>query len=147
MTKSELIERLVKHYPQLVAKDLDVSVKMILEAMCNSLVSGRRIEIRGFGAFKLAYHAPRIARNPKSGKVIKVPAKYVPHFKPGKEFENEQKQKYPGATDPVSGNSVRCGPATKVIGRGSAQTPLRYRFTESMRGRDCSRCERERRTR
>jgi len=68
---------------------------MILEAMCNSLVSGRRIEIRGFGAFKLAYHAPRIARNPKSGKVIKVPAKYVPHFKPGKELRERAKTKVP----------------------------------------------------
>ena len=86
MTKSELIERLVQRYSQLVAKDLEVTVKLILEAMCESLISGQRIEIRGFGTFNLNYRAPRIARNPKSGDSVKVPAKYVPHFKAGKEL-------------------------------------------------------------
>ncbi len=93
MTKSELIERLVKHYPQLVAKDLDVSVKMILEAMCNSLMGGQRVEIRGFGVFNLHYRLARNGRNPKSGEAVKVPAKYVPHFKAGKELRERAKTK------------------------------------------------------
>ena len=86
MTKTELIERLVKRYPQLVAKDLEVTVKMILETMCNSLSGGQRIEIRGFGVFKLNYRASRIAHNPKSGEAVKVPAKFAPRFKAGKEL-------------------------------------------------------------
>jgi integration host factor subunit beta len=86
MTKSELIWKLAARYPQLVAKDVEITVKLILDAMCNELTKGGRIEIRGFGAFALNYRPPRIGRNPKSGKPVKVPAKYVPHFKPGKEL-------------------------------------------------------------
>ena len=86
MTKSELIARLAARYPQLVAKDAEFAVKMILDAMTSSLVQGQRIEIRGFGSFGLNYRPPRVGRNPKSGEKVQVPAKYVPHFKAGKEL-------------------------------------------------------------
>jgi integration host factor subunit beta len=86
MTKSELIARLATRYPQLVAEDAEVAVKMILEAMAKSLAQGQRIEIRGFGSFRLNYRPPRVGRNPKTGEKVKVPAKYVPHFKAGKEL-------------------------------------------------------------
>ena len=84
--KSELIERLALRYPQLVAKDLDITVKMILGAIAKSITQGRRIEIRGFGSFGLSYRPPRVGRNPKSGESVNIPAKYVPHFKAGKEL-------------------------------------------------------------
>ena len=86
MTKSELIARLAERFPQLVAKDADFAVKMILDALTSALVRGDRIEIRGFGSFALNYRPPRIGRNPKSGDKVQVPAKYVPHFKAGKEL-------------------------------------------------------------
>jgi len=86
MTKSELIAKLAGRYPQLVAKDAELAVKMILDAMGKSLSQGQRIEIRGFGSFGLNYRPPRIGRNPKSGEKVQVPAKYVPHFKAGKEL-------------------------------------------------------------
>ncbi len=86
MTKSELIARLAERFPQLVAKDADYAVKMILDALTSSLVKGDRIEIRGFGSFALNYRPPRIGRNPKSGEKVQVPAKHVPHFKAGKEL-------------------------------------------------------------
>lgn len=86
MTKSELIARLAERFPQLVAKDADLSVKMILDAMTEALASGDRIEIRGFGSFSLNYRPPRTGRNPKTGSKVQVPAKYVPHFKAGKEL-------------------------------------------------------------
>ncbi|MBL8447382.1 MAG: integration host factor subunit beta [Zoogloeaceae bacterium] len=86
MTKSELILRLAERFPQLVAKDADYAVKMILDAMVDSLSQGGRIEIRGFGSFALNYRPPRVGRNPKSGEKVKVPQKYVPHFKAGKEL-------------------------------------------------------------
>lgn len=86
MTKSELIARLAERFPQLVAKDADLSVKMILDAMTEALAKGDRIEIRGFGSFSLNYRPPRTGRNPKSGVKVQVPAKYVPHFKAGKEL-------------------------------------------------------------
>ena len=86
MTKSELISKLAARFPQLVTKDADLSVKTIIDAMAKSLSEGQRIEIRGFGSFDLNYRPPRIGRNPKSGAKVKVPEKYVPHFKAGKEM-------------------------------------------------------------
>ena len=86
MTKSELIAQLAQRYPQLVAKDAEYAVKMILEAMTRALLGGNRIEIRGFGSFGLNYRPPRVGRNPKSGERVRVPEKYVPHFKAGKEL-------------------------------------------------------------
>ena len=80
MTKSELIDRLAAQFPQLVAKDAELAVKMILDAMAESLAKGERIEIRGFGSFGLNYRPPRTGRNPKSGEKVQVPAKYVPHW-------------------------------------------------------------------
>ncbi len=86
MTKSELIARLAQRYPQLVAKDAEYAVKMVLDAMTQALLAGNRIEIRGFGSFGLNYRPPRPGRNPKSGEKVQVPEKYVPHFKAGKEL-------------------------------------------------------------
>ncbi|CAG4883421.1 integration host factor (IHF), DNA-binding protein, beta subunit [Georgfuchsia toluolica] len=86
MTKSELITLLAARYPQLAAKDADFAVKVILDALTDALAQGGRIEIRGFGSFSLNYRPPRLGRNPKSGEKVRVPAKYVPHFKPGKEL-------------------------------------------------------------
>ena len=93
MTKSELIALLATHYPELVAKDLDAAVKVILDGMVNSLAQGRRIEIRGFGSFGLNYRAPRVRRNPKSGEPVNVPGKYAPHFKAGKELQERARRK------------------------------------------------------
>ncbi len=92
MTKSELIARLAERFPQLVAKDADLSVKMILDAMTEALAGGERIEIRGFGSFSLNYRPPRTGRNPKTGSKVQVPAKYVPHFKAGKELRERVDQ-------------------------------------------------------
>jgi integration host factor subunit beta len=92
MTKSELIARLAERFPQLVAKDADLSVKMLIDAMTEALAKGDRIEIRGFGSFSLNYRPPRTGRNPKSGVKVQVPAKYVPHFKAGKELRERVDQ-------------------------------------------------------
>ncbi|MDC3202794.1 integration host factor subunit beta [Gammaproteobacteria bacterium] len=86
MTKSELIESLVRSQSQLGYKDIELAVKTILEQMVQTLAAGDRIEIRGFGSFSLHYRPPRIGRNPKSGEAVTLPAKFVPHFKPGKQL-------------------------------------------------------------
>ena len=88
MTKSELIESLAKRQTQLAYKDVELAVKTILEHMANALSNGERIEIRGFGSFSLHYRPPRVGRNPKSGDPVSLPAKYVPHFKPGKQLRD-----------------------------------------------------------
>jgi len=86
MTKSELIENLAKRHFHLHYRDVELSVKGLLEQMSSALASGERIEVRGFGSFSLRYRPPRTGRNPKSGETVSLPAKYVPHFKPGKEL-------------------------------------------------------------
>ena len=86
MTRSDLITKLAERYPQLLAKDAELAVKVILDTMAGILARGGRIEIRGFGSFSLNYRPPRTGRNPKSGEKVQVPAKHVPHFKAGKEL-------------------------------------------------------------
>lgn len=93
MTRSELIERLAELHPQLKLMDAELAVKVILEALSNTLAKGGRSEIRGFGSFALSYKPPRKGRNPKSGDRVAVPAKYVPHFKAGKELRERVNSK------------------------------------------------------
>ena len=93
MTKSDLIARLAVRFPQLVAKDADFAVKVILDAMSAALARGNRIEISGFGSFALNYRPSRVGRNPKSGEKVSVPEKHVPHFKAGKELRERVDQR------------------------------------------------------
>ncbi len=88
MTKSELIESLVEYNTNIPIKDVEDSVKEILELMADTLAESERIEIRGFGSFSLHYRAPRVGRNPKKGTTVNLDGKYVPHFKPGKELRD-----------------------------------------------------------
>ncbi|MDG1864998.1 MAG: integration host factor subunit beta [Woeseiaceae bacterium] len=87
MTKSEVIDRMVIKQTHLPAKDIELTVKHILSLMSESLASGERIEIRGFGSFSLHYRPARIGRNPKTGDPVALSGKYVPHFKPGKDLK------------------------------------------------------------
>ena len=97
MTKSELMLRLAELVAaqkgtQLVAKDVEHSVKVLVDTMTRSLAKGQRIEIRGFGSFDLNHRPARVGRNPKTGDKVEVPEKYVPHFKPGKELRERVDQ-------------------------------------------------------
>ena len=92
MTKSELMARLAEVFAEkhsdsaLQAKDVEYSVKVLVDTMTRALAKGQRIEIRGFGSFDLNERPARTGRNPKTGERVQVPAKKVPHFKPGKEL-------------------------------------------------------------
>jgi integration host factor subunit beta len=86
MTKSELIEAIARKNSQLQYKDVELSVKTLIEQMAQALAAGSRIEIRGFGSFSLHFRPPRVGRNPKTGEAVTLSGKYVPHFKPGKEL-------------------------------------------------------------
>lgn len=89
MTKSELVEIIASKQTQLSVKDVELAVKTLIDLMSNTLSSGQRIEIRGFGSFSLHYRASRLGRNPKTGESVSLEAKYVPHFKPGKELRDK----------------------------------------------------------
>ena len=86
MTRSELIDLMASQQSQLTTKDVELAVKLMIDHMAQSLSSGERIEIRGFGSFSLHYREPRQGRNPKTGDAVDLSGKYVPHFKPGKEL-------------------------------------------------------------
>ena len=123
MTKSELIARLAERYPQLSAKDADFAVNTILEAMTQSLASGQRIEIRGFGSFALNTRPPRVGRNPKSGEKVLVPEKRVPHFKAGKELRER-----------VDVGASGSAPAKESRGNGAASGESSALLEGSLRG-------------
>lgn len=103
VTKSELINLLAEKYSHLAFKDVESSVKGMIDHMTQALSSGERIEIRGFGSFSLHYRPPRTGRNPKTGDTVELSSKYVPHFKPGKELRdmvNESRSEiYPPAME------------------------------------------------
>ncbi len=97
MTKSEIINIISRKQSHLSSKDIEESIKKLLDQMSDTLTSGERIEIRGFGSFSLHHRSARNGRNPKTGEKVFLTAKYVPHFKPGKELReriNQSKDKY-----------------------------------------------------
>ncbi len=84
MNRSEIIDELAAKFGHLTKGDTEFAVNTILDAMADALVSGHRIEIRGFGSFSVARRPPRIGRNPRNGESVAIPEKRVVHFKPGK---------------------------------------------------------------
>lgn len=86
MTKSELIERLALANSTLNKRDAELIVNTIFGSIGDTLTQGGRVEIRGFGSFTVRQRDAREARNPKSGAVVRIPAKKTPFFKTGKEL-------------------------------------------------------------
>ena len=88
MVKSELVSALSEKLPGLQQRDVELALNCILAQMADALAQSERIEIRGFGSFDLRHRPPRIARNPRTGEAVNLPAKIKVHFKPGKEMRD-----------------------------------------------------------
>ena len=86
MTKAELVEEVSK-VSDLTKKHSEVIVDTVFKSIINALQRGEKIELRGFGSFRLRQREPRKGRNPKTGDKVDVPPKKVPYFKPGKELK------------------------------------------------------------
>jgi len=84
MTKSVLIEKVAEKVEGLTRNQTDIVVETVFESIKKALMSGEKIEIRGFGNFRLKNRKPRKARNPKTGESVEVPGKKVLYFKVGK---------------------------------------------------------------
>ena len=84
MKKSELIAELNSKYPDLKPTDIEKIINVFFEKISKSLNENKRIEIRGFGSFKIKNNKARKARNPKTGETINVQEKRSIHFKMGK---------------------------------------------------------------
>ncbi len=87
MTKAELVEEVAQN-SHLTKKDAEVIVQTVLDSIILSLKEGKKVELRGFGSFRLRQRSSRTGRNPKTGEKVKVPAKRIPYFKPGKELKD-----------------------------------------------------------
>ena len=88
MLKSELVRAINEKLPELQLSQVELALNSILEHMADALVQGKRIEIRRFGSFDLHHRPARIARNPRTGETVDLPAKVKVHFKPGKEMRD-----------------------------------------------------------
>jgi integration host factor subunit beta len=88
VVKSKLVRALSEKLPELQQRDVELALNCILAQMADALVEGERIEIRGFGSFNLHHRPARIARNPRTGESVDLPAKVKVHFKPGKEMKD-----------------------------------------------------------
>ncbi len=86
MTKAELVEEVAKA-ADLTKKDSEVIVDEVFKNIIQALNSGDKIELRGFGSFRVRKRDARRGRNPKTGEPVDIPAKTVPYFKPGKELK------------------------------------------------------------
>ena len=85
MTKGELFEK-VSAQINLTKKQTEVVVNTVFQSITDSLSDGKKVELRGFGSFRIRERNARVGRNPKSGAQVDVPAKRVPFFKAGKEL-------------------------------------------------------------
>lgn len=92
MTKSELIDAVANANRDITRREAEVVVSTVFSAISDELASGGRIELRGFGSFSIKTRESRTGRNPKTGESVYVPAKTVPHFKPGKELRERVDQ-------------------------------------------------------
>jgi integration host factor subunit beta len=86
MLRSEMVTRLQDEFQPLKASEVEHAVDVVLEEIAQALAAGGRVELRGFGAFSVRKREARTGRNPRTGAAVKVSAKRVPFFKPGKEL-------------------------------------------------------------
>ena len=104
MTKAELVED-VARAAELTKKDAERLVEIVFESIIETLNQGEKIELRGFGSFRVRERGARRGRNPKTGDPVSIPAKRVPYFKPGKELKELINDENPGPHAPAVNSS------------------------------------------
>ena len=132
MTKAELVED-VARAAELTKKDAERLVEIVFESIIDTLNQGEKIELRGFGSFRVRERGARRGRNPKTGDPVDIPAKRVPYFKPGKELKeliNEEPAASPQSAAAESSapaaperEEQRDEPDNFGYGGGGGQTP------------------------
>ncbi len=83
MTKADLVEEIAGS-AEISKKHAKVIVDTFIDCIVDALLKGEKIELRGFGSFRIRNREARSGRNPKTGDSVEVPAKLIPYFKPGK---------------------------------------------------------------
>ena len=88
MTKAELVDKIIEKKPVLIRKQAEVVVSTVLDSIKDALSREDKVEIRGFGSFRIRHRRAKEGRNPKTGETVSVPSKKVPFFKAGKEMRD-----------------------------------------------------------
>lgn len=127
MTKAELVED-VARAAELTKKDAERLVEIVFESIVDTLNQGEKIELRGFGSFRVRERGARRGRNPKTGDPVDIPAKRVPYFKPGKELKELINEGAPDGAAPASASST---PAETASAPQLANAPLSHASAES----------------
>lgn len=91
LTKADLVED-VARAAQVTKKQAEAIVNLVFQTIIESLRDGCKIELRGFGSFRIRNRGARLGRNPKTGERVEVPPKRIPYFKPGKELKEQLNQ-------------------------------------------------------
>ena len=86
MTKAELIDKIAEKKSGLTRKQVELVVNTVLDGIKDALSREDKVEIRGFGSFRIRHRRAKEGRNPKTGETVSVPPKKVPFFKAGKEM-------------------------------------------------------------
>ena len=117
MTKKEIVKTISEEIglTQLKTKEI---VQKTFDAIVETLVTERRIELRNFGVFEVKKRAARKARNPRTGDRVNVPEKYVVTFKPGKEMEERVRQ----LEEEAAAQAAQQSPPPSSLG-GSPESP------------------------
>jgi integration host factor subunit beta len=115
MTKAELVEE-VSRVSDLTKKHSEVIVETVFQSIIDALHRGEKIELRGFGSFRLRQREPRKGRNPKTGDKVDVPPKKVPYFKPGKELKDLLNRDVEGLDAPAADRAAGGGGAPDASG-------------------------------
>jgi integration host factor subunit beta len=123
MTKAELVED-VARAAELTKKDAERLVEIVFESIIDTLNSGEKIELRGFGSFRVRERGARRGRNPKTGDPVDIPAKRVPYFKPGKELKELINEPAAPATSSSDGADASSATTNDGEGGGSQTPPL-----------------------
>lgn len=87
MTKADLVLEVSKS-TELTKKETELVIKTVFDNISNALSNGDKVELRGFGSFRIRNRKARQGRNPKTGTIVNVPAKKVPFFRAGKELRS-----------------------------------------------------------
>jgi integration host factor subunit beta len=88
LTKANLVEEVARS-AQVTKKQAEEIVQTVFATIVDSLHAGRKVELRGFGSFRIRSRGARLGRNPKTGERVEVPPKRIPYFKPGKELKEQ----------------------------------------------------------
>jgi len=101
MTKADLVEEVVR-VTGVSKKHAEIVVNTVFVSIVDALRSEDKIELRGFGSFRVRRRRPRQGRNPKTGDQVAVPEKRIPYFKPGKELKDLINDESDGGAAPES---------------------------------------------